>query len=205
MWRGDHVGVKQLWEDFAQYLYLPRLRDSAVITRAVEDGVATITWQDSFAYAEGLDEMAGRYLGLRAGEHGTVLLDAQSVLVKPDVAAGQLAGDRQKREVAGSETGPIDTDAEAGDAGGAAVIGQLEAKPRRFHASVQINPTRLSRDAAEIADAVVQYLTGLVGSNVEVTVEIHAAIPEGAPDDVVRTVTENARTLKFREFGFESE
>ncbi len=29
------------------------------------------------------------------------------------------------------------------------------------------------------------------------TLEIHAEIPEGAPEDVVRTVTENAMTLSF--------
>ncbi len=30
LWRGDHVAVKQLVEDFARYLYLPRLKDSHV-------------------------------------------------------------------------------------------------------------------------------------------------------------------------------
>ena len=28
LWRGDHVAVKQLVEDFARYLYLPRLEGS---------------------------------------------------------------------------------------------------------------------------------------------------------------------------------
>ena len=28
LWRGDHVAIKQLVEDFARYLYLPRLKDS---------------------------------------------------------------------------------------------------------------------------------------------------------------------------------
>src|SRR5262245_3765018 len=32
-----------------------------------------------------------------------------------------------------------------------------------------------------------------------------AAIPSGAPDQVVRTVTENCRTLKFTSQGFETE
>ena len=41
--------------------------------------------------------------------------------------------------------------------------------------------------------------------NVEVRLEIQADIPGGAPDDVVRTVTENARTLKFDQHGFEQE
>jgi hypothetical protein len=46
----------------------------------------------------------------------------------------------------------------------------------------------------------------LVGSSVHVTLEIEAEIPEGAPDNVVQTVTENSRTLKFTSnSGFETE
>ena len=33
LWRGDHVAVKQLVEDFARYLYLPRPQGSAVLVR----------------------------------------------------------------------------------------------------------------------------------------------------------------------------
>ena len=39
LWRGNHVGLKQLAEDFAQYLYLPRLKDSDVLLAAVRDGL----------------------------------------------------------------------------------------------------------------------------------------------------------------------
>lgn len=53
---------------------------------------------------------------------------------------------------------------------------------------------------------VVTHLVGLVGSSVRVTLEIEAEIPTGAPDNVVRTVTENSRTLKFTSnSGFETE
>jgi hypothetical protein len=38
-----------------------------------------------------------------------------------------------------------------------------------------------------------------------VTVEIEAEIPNGVPDNVVRTVTENSRTLGFTSQGFEAE
>jgi hypothetical protein len=44
-----------------------------------------------------------------------------------------------------------------------------------------------------------------MGSTVKVTLEIEAEIPSGAPDNVVRTVTENSRTLKFASHGFEKE
>lgn len=54
--------------------------------------------------------------------------------------------------------------------------------------------------------ASITHLVGLVGSTVRVTLEIDAQIPDGAPDNVVRTVTENGRTLKFNtNSGFEAE
>ena len=49
------------------------------------------------------------------------------------------------------------------------------------------------------------HLVGLVGSSVKVTLEIEAQIPGGTPDNVVRTVTENSRALKFSSTGFEKE
>ena len=53
------------------------------------------------------------------------------------------------------------------------------------------------------AEAVVQHLASVLGANIEIRLEIEATIPEGASDEIVRTVTENARTLKFDQHGFE--
>ena len=72
-----------------------------------------------------------------------------------------------------------------------------EKKARRFHGAVTLDATRVGRDAGQIADEVISHLSGLVGSEVTVTLEIDAEIPDGAPENVVRTVTENSRTLKF--------
>jgi hypothetical protein len=76
---------------------------------------------------------------------------------------------------------------------------------RRFHASVTIDPLRLGRDASQIAEEVVQHLTRIVGAQVEITLEIQADLPEGASEKLVRDVTENCRTLKFENYGFEEE
>jgi hypothetical protein len=54
-----------------------------------------------------------------------------------------------------------------------------------------------------VADEVISHLAGAVGSTVRVTLEIEAEIPSGAPEHVVRTVTENSRTLKFTSQGCE--
>jgi hypothetical protein len=75
----------------------------------------------------------------------------------------------------------------------------------RFHGSVSLDATRVGRDAGRIADEVISHLTALVGSEVKVTLEIEAQVPNGVPENTVRTVTENSRTLKFDTHGFEKE
>jgi hypothetical protein len=57
----------------------------------------------------------------------------------------------------------------------------------------------------ERARVLVRFKHDPTDATVEITLEIEAAIPEGAPDNVVRTVTENCRTLKFRTHGFEED
>ena len=80
-----------------------------------------------------------------------------------------------------------------------------EPEAKRYHGSVKLDPTRLGRDASQVADEVISHLAGLLGADVKLTLEIEATIPEGAPEHVVRTVNENTRTLKFDDSGFESE
>jgi hypothetical protein len=70
---------------------------------------------------------------------------------------------------------------------------------------VSLDPARVGRDASRIADEVIAHLAGQVGAEVTVTLEIEAKLPGGASDQIVRTVTENSRTLKFTSHGFESE
>ena len=64
---------------------------------------------------------------------------------------------------------------------------------------------RINRDVGAIANEIIQHLTALTGAEVKITLEISADIPEGAPDNIVRTVTENCLTLKFKHQSFESE
>ncbi len=68
---------------------------------------------------------------------------------------------------------------------------------------MKLDPIRLGRDAAKIAEEVVQHLSGLVGAEVKITLEIQAQLPDGASEKLVRDVTENCRTLKFDTYGFE--
>ncbi len=217
LWRGDHVAIKQLAEDFGRYLYLPRLADSSVLVNAIRDGFSLLTWeQDSFAFADSHDESAGRYRGLRAGE-AVAISDAHSsgLLVKPGVARAQIDADTAASTATGAPGAMAGGGATVGTGGtapgsGATATGRppiplAAAKPKRFHGTATLDSARVGRDASRIADEVIAHLVGLIGAEVTVTIEIEAAIPGGAPENVVRTVTENSRTLKFTSQGFEAE
>jgi len=208
LWPEDHVAVRQLVDHFARYLYLPRLAGPDVLVRAIGDGVALLTWQaDTFAYAESFDQAKGRYQGLRGGQAVTVSPESAGLLVKPGVARRQF--DAEAPPPPGPvPAGPEPTPGEVGVAPGpgAAPAPAPEAQmPHRFHGTVTLDPARVGRDASRIADEVIAHLSGIVGAEVTVTLEIEARIPSGASEQVVRTVTENSRTLKFKSHGFEDE
>ena len=204
LWRGDHVAVRQVVEDFASYLYLPRLQDPDVLLRAVAGGVGLLTWvDDSYGYADRFDEQAGRYVGLRGGQAIPLTdVDAAGVIVQPDIARRQLDAERAPVVPPGPDGGDGPTVTPPGPG---PVPPPPDPRPKRFHGSVSLDATRTGRDAGRIADEVITHLAGLVGANVNVTLDIEADIPDGAPDHVVRTVTENSRTLKFSSHGFERE
>ena len=136
----------------------------------------------------------------------TISAEGAGLLVRPDLARRQMDAETPPP----ASGGPIGDEPSVGTTAGgfgsslpgtpAAAASNL---PRRFHGTVQLDTARVGRDASRIADEVVVHLSGLVGAEVTVTLEIEANIPSGAPDHVVRTVTENARTLKFKSQGFE--
>jgi hypothetical protein len=76
---------------------------------------------------------------------------------------------------------------------------------KRFHGTVVLDTERVGRDAGRIAEEIISHLAVEPGSRVAITLEIDAELPEGAADSLVRTVTENARTLRFISHGFERE
>jgi predicted AAA+ superfamily ATPase len=210
LWRGDHVPIKQLAEDFARYLYLPRVADPAVLVGAVQDGLGLLMWHlESFAYADSFDESAGRYRGLRSGRVSLSHDNPTGLLVRPAVAQHQLDAEAASEPLTGQTgVGPASVSGIGAVTAGAArldAVGAVSAPPKRYHGSVTLDSSRVGRDAGRVADEVIAHLVGLVGSKVTVTLEIEAQIPSGAPDNVVRTVTENSRTLKFSQQGFEKE
>jgi hypothetical protein len=136
------------------------------------------------------------------------LVDSASsgVLVRPDVARKQMDTetlmdpDREappKPPGGGEEPVPP-------PGGGTITPAPSVARPTRFHGTVTVDAARVGRDAGRIAEEVIAHVTRLVGARGTVTIEVEAEIPAGAPENVVRTVTENSRTLGFTSHGFET-
>lgn len=205
LWRGDHVSISQLANDFAQYLYLPRLSGPTVLYAAIQDALALLTWrEEGFAYADSYDEARGKYLGLRGGNRADGVDQGQGLLVRPEIAKPIL--DAAAAPPPTSPTAPdAVNDVHAGVWVGTETPPSPGAQPgfRRFYGTVPLDAARVGRDAGRIADEVIAHLSALVGSNVTVTLEINAKLEDDASDSLVRTVTENARTLKFTSQGFE--
>ena len=136
------------------------------------------------------------------------------MLVKSEIAQRQIDSELAERSSesapdSGNDGGKGGEDSYTEPGGGVtAVEAELptaENVMRRFYGTVQLDAARVGRDASQIAEEVIAHLVGQVGAEVSVTLEIQAVLPDGASEQVVRTVTENSRTLKFTSHGFESE
>lgn len=225
LWREvDHLDLKKLWTYLSNYLYLPRLKSEQILLQSVQEGASAMLWEENFAYATGWDEAKQRYLGLKAGtqEPFTVALSPQNLIVKPEVALRQLKADEAARQAS----------SEASDSAGLAKNNNYQAQAssvsnpalrvseeklssssvatatkkqiQRFYGSVSIDPIRLTRDTSQIANEVIQHLSSL-NAEVQVTLEIQVHAPDGIPENVIRTVSENCRVLRFTQQSFEEE
>jgi len=194
-----HISMKKLWEYYATYPYLSRLRDSQVLLSAVQDGIKSSDLENNFAYAERYDEEKKRYINLKAGEICLVIIDSESVLVKPNVAKRQI---EEEQETISKTPEVIHT----GDTkNGPLVHEKTEKLTRRFHGSIKLSEKRIGRDAGRIAEEVIQHLSTLPGVKFNIALEIQAFVPGNIPDNVINIITENCNTLRFDQYGFEEE
>lgn len=213
LWKDkDYIDLKRLWEYLTQYLYLPRLKDQTILLEAISDGIASTVWTDNFAYAQGYDEINKKYLNLQAGQGISPSISTNSLLVKPEIAQRQLGTEAAALPPPLVEGLTDNGTNKPGKSGGTNPIPSIlppertqPQQPQRFYGSVKLDPVRLQRDTGKIADEVLQHFTKLLGAEVEITLDIQVNVPDGLPEDVVRTATENCRVLKFENQEFETE
>lgn len=207
LWKSGHVSVADLWATYAQYPYMPRLCDRSVL----EDGLLQqpMIWQqDGFAIADGYDEIEGRYRGLVLpdDEGVSIAVSGETLIVRPDLAVAQRAVDIGETQ-GDSEEGSATTGAGQGpdsEADGAEV-GAGGSEKTRFFGSKRLSIERPALDFKKISDEILVPLESAEGADLKITIEIEATSPDGFDDWTIRTVAENAKTLKFDSGDFENE
>ena len=192
-WTADHAfGLKQLWSWFAQYPYLPRLRDISVLEGAVRDGSSSLLWRsETFAYAAAR-EAPGEYRGIVAGRIAETPVTSTSLIVDGSVLPDPLPGvEPPKPPPPGPDPGP-----------------EPVRRVRRFHGEVSLgDPRRPIPELTKIVDEVIDRLAQQTDVRLKVTLQVEAehAAADGFADDTVRTISENAKTLRFKDFGWDKE
>ena len=142
-------------------------------------------------------------------------MDGHALLVKPDTALAQMEAEKPVPApvVPATNAFPQTNQASERVREQPGTTGTLPLEPptptvrqpRRFHGTISIDALRLSRDVATIHQEVIQHLTALMGAHAEITLEVSIRVPDGVTESTVRTVTENCRTLKFTNHGFEDD
>ncbi len=222
LWRDQSfIAIKTLWEYLCTYCYLPRLSAYEVLEDAIRNGLNSIEY---FALAEGISS-DNRFLELKLNQ-AVPSFGKHCLLVKVAEARKQI--DEETRANRGGESEGKHPPASGAESRGSApgsggnfptlpqtppaipasppsAVTPAQAIPmnKHFYMSARLDNTRINRDVSRLVDEIINHLTTLKGSNVEITLEVTAEIKDGVPAPIVRTVTENCRTLKVKAYGFE--
>ena len=108
LWADGHVTVGALWRLYAEYPYMPRLRDRAVLDLGLT-GPQLLWEQEGFALADGYDEASGKYRALVLPTDGvTVAVTDATLIVRPERAKAQRAAEVPRRACqSGRAPGPM--------------------------------------------------------------------------------------------------
>ena len=140
---------------------------------AISDGAGLLTWdKDSFAYADSYDETAGHYRGLRDNPRLHLTDINVGMVVKPEAARRQIEAEAAAAQ--GAEVRVLDLRRVPDNrvqvmaehvrpdrnTSGPLPFPHPATQPKRFHGTVNLDPTRVGRDAGRIADEVISHLGG---------------------------------------------
>ncbi len=211
LWKDrDFIEIKQLWNYLTSYCYLPRLRDVSVLLDTIRKGVMS---RDGFAIAEAFQD--GRYANLQMRQEIYGEVPFYGLIVKKEAAERQFAEDERNRQSAEqteqvssttatqvSESGEYVDEVHETSEEPIAPISESK-KNRHFSMDVPLDSVRINKEISTYVSEVLSHLMNLPGAEVDIRLDVDIHVPNGAPSNVVTTVSENCRTLKIENFRFE--
>ena len=164
-----------------------------------------LIWQsDAFALATSYDKAADRYVGLWTPEDNAshpVATDSL-LLVRPDVAQRQIDATTPPTRRAVETPVPVDSPDQPQTPPRRAVDVVYPAVKTRFFGVKTLNSAKIALDFKNIAEEVLAHLRS-GDTNLTVRIEIEATDTSGFDEAKIRTISENAKTLRFDQAGFE--
>ncbi|MCL2643280.1 MAG: DUF499 domain-containing protein [Candidatus Bathyarchaeota archaeon] len=217
LWRNsNHITLKQLWEHLCTYCYLPRLTNEKVLEDTIRRGVNSTEY---FALAADFD--GTRYIDLKFNQQINII-EPSDCLVKVNIAQKQLAEEatRQQAEMIDQTRNntntytPLRTDPTTTTTNyltpkttetkpASDESNSLTAKNTHFYMSAQLDTTRIGRDVQKLVEEIINHITTVDNAQVDVTLELNVKSPNGLPKEVVRTISENCKTLRVKDYGFD--
>ena len=179
IWQGDVVNVKQLWEYFAKYYYMPRLYNENVLLDAIKRGVSA----EIFALASDKN-----LSDLQFGETFNGQVKPENFLVKASVAKKLFAADGEPPEVSAEvetveEPAPVEQTPPP--------VTKAERLPKKFRMDVQLDNLRLIKNFNSCARDMLAPLLNLPNVKANIRLVVDMSIPEGVPTDIKEIVERN--------------
>lgn len=198
----EQINVGELWKLFCTYCYLPRLASADVLKDTIQRGVNS---EDFFAYAEGHD--GTKYIGLKYNQY-VGFVDASGFVVKQMAALKQIASEKPIDPPIPPVDPPINPPVNppinppVNPPVYPPVVPETPLNTR-FYMTTTLDNTRVIKNIGNLMDEVINHLMSIEGSQVEIKLLVDATMPNGTPVPIVRTVTENCRTLHVEDSGFQ--
>lgn len=207
LWKeSESINIRKLWDYLCTYCYLPRLASYNVLEDAIREGLNSTEY---FAIAAGRSDE--RFIDLKYNQYVGIISNSD-YLVKIVVALKQIADVKAIQPdtpPAVSTTGAPAGTQMAYPQGGTqpnqppVIPTQQQPMNTHFFMSATLDNTRINRDVQKLVEEVISHLTSVDGCKVDVSLEVNVEAPQGLPTPTVRTISENCRTLRVRDFGFD--
>lgn len=189
LWKDkDSIRIGDLWSNLCSYCYLPRLADFSVLQNTIREGVKN----SCFALASAVNK-DGNYIDLKIGSNVDDVPESYWLVKAAMVPPKDPNSKNDDGKIVPPPPPPPPHPHPS------------KKTARHFYMSAKLDNTRINRDVKNLMDEVISHIVNEQGSNVSITLEVDASTDEGFSRETMQTVTENAKTLKVQQYGFDVE
>lgn len=193
IWQGDAVNIKQLWEYFAKYYYMPRLLNEKVLLDAVKRAVKAKIF--ALAADKNLSD-------LQFGDDFDGKVKPENFLVKAAVAQKHFGTDKDTPEVVtepetDDEPAPVEQTAEP------TAVNDAEPLPTKFRMDVKLDNLRLNKKFNPCAREVLPHILNLPNIKANIRLVVDITVPEGVPAETKKLVEDLCGEHDISGFSFD--